>query len=69
MPGIKERGFQPELNFKMREADPEYDAILTIPCHDGVVELDQDQLSGEEISPEELADAIESEVERRGGQV
>jgi hypothetical protein len=66
---LKDRGFQPELNFKMREPEPEYDAILTIPCHDGVVELDQDQLSGEEISPEELADAIESEVERRGGQV
>jgi hypothetical protein len=53
----------------MREPEPEYDAILTIPCHDGVVELDQDQLNGEEISPEEVADSIESEVERRGGQV
>jgi hypothetical protein len=65
---LKERGFQPELNFKMREPDPEYDAILTIPCREGVVELKQDQLKGEDFSPEELADAIESEVERRGGQ-
>ena len=66
---LKDRGFQPELNFKMREPDPEYKNILTIPCQEGIVELDQDQLSGEEISPEEVADAIESEVERRGGQV
>jgi hypothetical protein len=66
---LKERGFQPELNFKMREPDPEYDAILTIPCREGVVELEQDQLKGEDFSPEELADAIESEVERRRGQV
>jgi hypothetical protein len=66
---LKERGYQPELNFKMREPDPEYKSILTIPCHDGVVKIDQDQLSGEEISPEECADAIETEVERLGGQV
>jgi len=66
---LKERGFQPELNFKMREPNPEYKTILTIPCREGVVELDQDQLKGEEITPVELADALESEVERRGGQV
>ena len=65
---LKERGFQPELNFKMREQDPDYNVTLTIPGLKGVVELDKKQLSGEGMSPEELADTIESEVKRRGDQ-
>lgn len=66
---LKEGGYQPELNFDIREPDPDYNIIMTIPCHSGEVAVDEDQLRSEKFSPEELADAIKSEVERRGGQV
>jgi hypothetical protein len=66
---LKEGGYQPELNFDIREPDPDYKIIMTIPCHSGEVAVDEDQLRSEKFSPEELADAIKSEVERRGGQV
>jgi len=66
---LKEGGYQPELNFDIREPDTDYKIIMTIPCHSGEVAVDEDQLRSEKFSPEELADAIKSEVERRGGQV
>ena len=66
---LKERGYQPELNFDIREPDPDYNIVMTIPCHSGEVAVDEDQLRNENFSPEDLADAIKSEVERRGGQV
>ena len=64
---LKERGFQPEFNFKMREPDPVYLVTLTVPGLKDVVELDQSQLAGTGISPDQLADAIESKIEQPGG--
>lgn len=64
---LKERGIQPERDYRIEESGREYLVPLSVICHRGRVDVAEDQIpsSSEEIVT--LANEIMQQVEMRGG--
>ena len=64
---LKERGIQPERDYRIEESGHEYSVPLTVICQRGRVDIAEEQVP---TGPEEvaaMADKIVREVEMRGG--
>ena len=66
---LKERGIQPERDYHIKEFDREYNLPLSVICRRGRVDVTQEEVPTSEDAVIRLADAIEQEVQKRGGSV
>lgn len=64
---LKERGIQAERHYEVREPEPRYTVPLIVPCRDGRIEVQHDELPRSEAQMMVLADRITREVAQRGG--
>jgi hypothetical protein len=66
---LKERGIQPERDYRIEDPSPGYKVPLAVICRQGRVDLTEDQIpaSAEEVT--RLANKIERDVELLGGGV
>jgi hypothetical protein len=66
---LKERGLQPERDYRIEDPSPGYKVPLAVICRQGRVDLTEDQIpaSAEEVT--RLANKIERDVELLGGGV
>lgn len=64
---LKERGLQPERDYRTEESAREYSVPLTVICQQGRVDVTEDQIPSNAEEVVTLANKIEREVELRGG--
>ena len=64
---LKERGLQPERNYKVAERGVIYDLPLIVPCKNGRVEIDNLRVPNNEAEVQLLAQEIIDEVAEMGG--
>ena len=66
---LKERGIQPERDYRIEEAGREYILPLSVICHEGRVDITEERIPASADAVIRVADMIEREVEKRGGSV
>jgi hypothetical protein len=65
---LRERGFHPELNYRMQEEGPLYKIPLTVLCRDGRVDVPRGNLPQSESEVVNMAEKIARAVAARGGE-
>lgn len=66
---LKERGIQPERDYRIEEAGREYILPLSVICRQGRVDITEERIPTSDAAVIRVADTIEREVENRGGSV